>query len=405
MEKITIGVVGGGAAGMAAAIWAARSGAEVTILEHMDRVGKKILSTGNGKCNLTNQNLSSDYFHSENLEFADQILVQFGLEETIRFFLELGIYTKNRNGGLYPYSEQASAVLDVLRMELKKRKVSIQCGVKIKEIKAQKGFLIITENSRMHFDRVILASGSRAAAATGSDGSGYQFARAFGHKIIKPLPALTQLKSDAKWLKGTQGVRCDAKVSLYIEGQKRVEDRGELQLVEYGISGIPVFQISGLAARALDRGEKTDVLIDFLPDFSRDYLKSFLINRLQASPHKTMEEAFIGLFNKKMIPFLLKVSDFKMNDMACCFNDVQIEKLIQCMKECRISISETNGFQNAQTCTGGVDTHEISQYMESRLVPGLFFAGEVVDVDGLCGGYNLQWAWSTGYVAGKSAAK
>ena len=253
MSKRVI-VIGGGASGMTAAIFAARQGAAVTLLEHMDRVGKKILSTGNGKCNLTNRRMDASCYRSSAPEFPMEVLGRFGEPETEAFFEELGIVLKDRNGYLYPASGQASSVLDALREELSRLGVNIvtECGeAEVAAPGSGKGgnqeWTVLCKKGRFCSDALILAAGSKAAPSTGSDGSGYDLAKRLGHRIIRPLPALVQLRCREKFFKQISGVRADACVSIWADGERLAYDQGELQLTDYGISGIPVFQVSRFA--------------------------------------------------------------------------------------------------------------------------------------------------------------
>lgn len=408
--KRKIGIVGAGPAGMTAAIAAAERGADVTLFEQKERVGNKILVTGNGKCNLTNTNLKAEFYHGKHSEFAETILRRFSLRETIAFFTQIGIYTKNRNGGLYPHSEQASAVLDALRMELRRLNVNIQNNRRITEIRRDdtNGFIVKDSEGREEvFSRVILAAGSKASPKTGSDGSGYKLAKKMQISIIKPLPALTQLRSCEHWFKGVSGVRCDAWLRLYANGEEIAEERGELQLTDYGISGIPVFQLSGRAARALDQGFETVVKIHFLPEFEgmqdKSYLSDFIADRFK-NKDKTCEEALIGLFHKKLIAFFLREAGIRPQSPCDSLTQEKLLSLLEVITQCRVPIDRVNSFEHAQTCTGGIDTAELDGNLQVKKIPGLYVAGEIMDIDGACGGYNLQWAWSTGQIAGACAA-
>lgn len=403
-----IAVIGGGAAGMMAAITAAECGAAVTVFEHQDRVGRKILMTGNGRCNLSNLSYSGWEYYGEEPEFAKGVLSQFTANDTVSFFKRLGLLVKDKNGYLYPVSEQASAVLDVLRNELVKKKVKVKTNVSVQisfQEKEQK-FLLRYENGEGYYDMVILACGSRANPRTGSDGSGYGLAEAFGHKIIKPLPALVQLRCRENFFKGIAGVRCEAGLRLLTEKGLQAEERGELQLTDYGISGIPVFQFSRVAARALDAGEKVSVEIDFLPSLTTEVLGSFLREVLQREGNREcpVEEVLAGVIHKKLLMLILKENGIKGSRGSGSITAKETEAVLRTIKCFTVQVGATNPFDNAQVCCGGVDCSEIDGNCQSKKVPGLFFAGEIMDVDGICGGYNLQWAWSSGYVAGKSAA-
>lgn len=388
-------VVGGGASGFIAAIQAARNGASVTILEQNGKFGKKLLSTGNGKCNLTNTESYTGCYRSNTPDFASTVMFGFDVQQTIRFFMEIGIYTKNKNGYLYPHSEQASSVLDVLEMEARNLKIKLKTQEAVTEIipSGEGSFLVKTKTWEYPCDAVILACGSKASVIEGSNGSGYQLAADLGHKIIKPLPALTGVKGKDFYYGKWAGVRAGACVTLAINGYKMKQETGEVQLTDYGISGIPVFQLSRFAARALDEGCTISMFLDFLPEFDPQGLVTFLKSRRERNPYKNMRESLIGLFPEKLMDVLLMGAD-------------TIEELAKRIKSLEVPVKETLSFEHAQVCSGGVDCEEIEPMtMESRLVPGIYFCGELVDVDGACGGYNLQWAWSSGAVAGISASK
>lgn len=404
--KANVIVIGGGASGMMAAICAARNGSKVTILERMDRVGKKILSTGNGKCNYTNRNQDISNYHGADPAFISTILEQFDYFQTMRFFDKLGIMAKDKNGYIYPNSNQASSVLDVLRMEIFACNINVECGVKITSVeKKNQTFIVHTFLKDYEADSIIIATGSKAAPSTGSDGSGYDYVKSFGHKIKPVLPALVQLKSDQKFFKAIAGVRTDACVTLFVENNPMATDTGELQITDYGISGIPVFQVSRYASIALNEHKKVTAAINFFPEYDHDSLIKLLVNRFNLNKSKSTLDAMIGMINKKLITLFLKESGISSDIHAGKLGEREINRLAATMDNFKVNIVSTNSFENAQVCCGGVDTAEINPYtMESTLVRGLFFAGEIVDVDGACGGYNLQWAWSSGFVAGKNAS-
>lgn len=398
MKKQVI-IVGGGASGMAAGIQAAREGAAVTILEHTARPGKKLLSTGNGKCNLTNLNLSENAYRGADFRFIRQVLEAVNVEQTMDFFRGLGLALTDRNGYVYPNSGQASSVLDALRFELDHLGVSVVCDCKAEKI--SRDLTVATSLGKKKADAVILAAGSKAAPKTGSDGSGYELARGLGHHIIKPLPALVQLKCREGWYKQAAGVRTEGTVTLKIDGTVVCSDRGELQFTDYGISGIPVFQISRFAVRALSEGREAKALLDLFPAMEEASLKELLFKRVSALSYRPAEEFLNGMLNKKLTLILLKSAGIKGGNTGQ-IKRAQIEKLSSLMKSLPTDIIGSKDFDQAQVCSGGVDTKEVNpKTMESRLVKGLFLAGEILDVDGICGGYNLQWAWSSGILAGK----
>lgn len=396
-------IIGGGASGMAAAIMAARQGAEVTILEHMDRVGKKILSTGNGKCNLTNLFLEKDCYHCSQPGFPMDVLECFGVKDALDFFEGLGIVTKNKNGYIYPNSEQASAVLDLLRLELSRLQVKIMTGCQILKQPCRKGrrFLIQSNYGDVLGDALILATGSKAAPVTGSDGSGYCLAKSFGHRVITPLPALVQLRCAGKHFKQLSGVRCEAAVAL-VSGKKTLaRSMGEVQLTDYGISGIPTFQVSRFASVALARKQAVRAILDFLPAKSKMETERFLTERAMQMPYLKTGDFLVGVLHKKLSAVLLKLSGIPAEQMVAKTPKSAWSRLADQIKSFEAEVTATNSFEQAQVCCGGVDTRDVMpETLESRLVPGLYLTGELLDVDGICGGYNLQWAWSSGCLAG-----
>lgn len=402
----TVAVIGGGASGMMAAVTAASGGAHVILLEHKDRIGKKILSTGNGRCNFTNTHQEPICYHSEDPLFPWEVVERFNAQAVISFFLQLGVYSKNRNGYIYPNSDQASAVLDAFRMELDRLKVEIRTGIECREIRpGKKGFTILTDQEPVRADRVILCAGSKAAPATGSDGSGYDLAKKLGHRILPVLPALTALKCEEKFFKSIAGVRANGSVSIWSDGECIAKDTGEIQLTDYGISGIPVFQVSRYASQLLYEKKETDAMLDFMPDFTKAQTNAFLRARAQTRPDKSAEMFLIGLFHKKLCDLWIRLSKIPRQRKAGELTADEIACLTDLIKVFRVRIRETNSYDKAQVCCGGIDTREVDpETLESVYVPGLYFAGEILDVDGMCGGYNLTFAWASGYAAGRSAA-
>ena len=402
----TVAVIGGGASGMMAAVTAASEGARVILLEHKDRIGKKILSTGNGRCNFTNTHQEPICYHSEDPLFPWEVVERFNAQAVISFFLQMGVYSKNRNGYIYPNSDQASAVLDAFRMELDRLKVEIRTGIECREIRpGKKGFTILTDQEPVRADRVILCAGSKAAPATGSDGSGYDLAKKLGHRILPVLPALTALKCEEKFFKSIAGVRANGSVSIWSDGECIAKDTGEIQLTDYGISGIPVFQVSRYASQLLYEKKETDAVLDFMPDFTKAQTNAFLRARAQTRPDKSAEMFLIGLFHKKLCDLWIRLSKIPRQRKAGELTGDEIACLTDLIKDFRVRIRETNSYDKAQVCCGGIDTREVDPgTLESVYVPGLYFAGEILDVDGICGGYNLTFAWASGYVAGQAAS-
>lgn len=413
-------VAGGGASGLTAAIFAARGGNNVTILERNERVGKKILMTGNGKCNLTNMSGFRGKYYSSDEESLDKIygaLDDFGAEETRAFFEGMGLYTKEKKDGcVYPVSEQAAAVLDALRSECARLGVRTVTGCKAHDVKPLKNGGIVEalsidesgKSKRIEFkyDKLILATGGQAAPSSGSDGSGYRIAKAIGHSVVKPLPALVQLKCGGDFFKSVSGVRAQAGITLYIDGKKAAYDEGELQLTDYGISGIPVFQISHIAARALDDKDKCTAAINFLTYVKESDRDLFASKAADAKlyGYKGAAEILSGMAHKKIARMICKKNGLR---AEATLAEAGAEKVLRCIKELfdfRVEITGTNAFENAQVCSGGVPLREVNESFESKICKDVYMAGELLDCDGICGGYNLQWAWATGAIAGGSVS-
>ncbi len=408
-----IAIIGGGASGLVAAISSARKNARVTLFERNSRVGKKILMTGNGKCNLSNINLSSDMYYTGDRSFVMSALEKFGLNDSLMFFNGLGLLLTEKRGGIYPHSEQASAVLDALRFEADSVGVLVKCDCYVKDIKVSgKGFEINYDDSSSKqtgklsefFDRVIISTGGKAAPGTGSDGNGYELAKRLGHSVTKIYPALCGVKCEGDFWKSVAGVRCQA--SLIIENDVTGEgiSFGELQFTDYGISGIPVFQISRILAGMVDSQTRPVVDIDLVPDVDEGTLFNEITARVMLLPDRTAEQILCGILNKKIAACILKRIGMGANEF---FTDNK-EKLlgtVNTIKHFRVTVKGINSFDQSQTTAGGVPLNEINGFFESRFVPGLFITGEILDVDGVCGGYNLQWAWSSGYIAGEEAAQ
>ena len=402
-------IVGAGAAGLMAGISAARKGAKVLILEHMDSAGKKILVTGNGKCNFTNEKQGIAYYRGKNPAFVLPVFETFGLTETLKLFEELGVMPKSkRDGYYYPASGQASSVKEVLLMECRQRKVRIAYNVGLRFIRKESDvFVFDTKQGEFRSKTCIIATGGKAAKKTGSDGSGIPYIVGFGHKLTDIVPALVGLQGKQSFLPEIAGIRAENKIEIYIENEKIAEETGELQLIETGVSGIPIFQLSRYAAYGLLEGKPVYVLLDFLPEQTQEDTCAMLKLRFSVNgAGKTAKEALIGLFPEKLIGTLLKEAGIAPEIRAEKCSLEELKKLTSIIHHLRVDITGTKGFDAAQVTAGGVDTDEIEPAtMESKLVSGLYFAGEVVDVDGMCGGYNLQWAWSSGWVAGNHAAE
>ena len=400
-------VVGGGAAVMMAAISAKINGAEVVVLERNNRVGKKILATGNGRCNYTNINLSIDNYHGKNPKFAYSCLSKFGVAETLDFFERLGITPAiEEKGKVFPLSFQSSSVLDVLRFELEDLGVELLTDVFVIGInKGEKFELILEDGRKVYGDKVILATGGCAAPNTGSDGNGYTLAKSMGHSIVEVFPGLVQLKLEGDIFKQVDGVKFVGTAGLYVGNELIKEDRGDILFTNYGISGPPILQLSRTALEYLNNNKAIELKVSIIDRKTEKELFDYLIYRFGFMAKKTIEKGLIGLINKRLIPPILKEVNIDKNKQIAYLSNEEVRRLANILTDWRFNISGSKSFKDAQVTAGGINTDEIdSSTMESKLVEGLYFAGEIVDIDGDCGGFNLQWAWSSGYIAGENAS-
>ena len=400
-------VIGGGAAGLMAAINTARAGLKTAVIEHTKRIGNKILSTGNGKCNFTNLNMSEEMYLNSDKRFVKEIIEQFNENDTIDFFESIGVYHKDKNGYVYPHSETAASVQEALCLEIERLGVKVFLETSVKKIKKNDNDFLISCNDNEQSvvicsKTIILATGSKAASKTGSDGSGYELARQMKHTIVPVLPALCQLISSNKNCKLSSGVRSTGEVKLFIDNSRVADDLGEVQYTDYGISGIPVFQISRFAVKGISENKKVTACIDMVPDMQEYELIKKFNQRLKNESEKNILQFMSGLVNKKLIEMICRDLNINTTKPVQSLPPKLLAQVVKSLKNYKYDIKDYKGFENAQVCQGGINLKEISSKdMQSKIVPGFFIAGEVADVDGKCGGYNLQWAWSSGYVAAK----
>jgi predicted Rossmann fold flavoprotein len=398
-------VIGGGSAGMVAAIAAARAGATVTVLERMARVGKKLLATGNGRCNLTNAHLGPERFHGGNAAFVASALDRFGLEATLAFFRGLGIEPREEGAGkIFPRSGQASSVLDVLRHETARLGVETRCETDVVRLHSRgRAWEVVTPGETHACDAMVLATGGKASPQLGSNGSGYALARALGHRVVEPFPALTRIRVRSPFLKHLKGVK--------VEGLARLLDgpsaSGEILFTETGLSGPPILDLSRSAAERSRRREPAEIRLDVCPEIAAHELAALLRARFGGRSGVTAEFALVGFIHKRLIAAVLKAAGIADPAApAAAVDEPALRALAGVLKAWRFEVTGTDSWTEAQVTAGGIDTSEIDPVtLQSRKAPGLYLAGEVLDVDGDCGGYNLQWAWSSGFVAGEAAAR
>ena len=402
-------IIGGGASGLISAIYASKKGYNVTILEKNKVLGKKILLTGNGKCNYWNKSISLDNYNTDDKEKLNTILSNNNQKEIQNLFDTLGIIPKIRDNYYYPYSNQATSIQTALIKECQINKVKIITECEVTDIKKDNDiFIIKTSNGLYKTKKIIISTGSLAYPKTGSTGDGYEFAKNLGHKIIKPLPALVQLISTGQFLKEWQGIRSDVSVTLKENNKILKKEIGEIQLTDYGVSGICIFNLSSIASRKLSESKPISIEINFLHPFSiteeNDFI-NWMNKRNNTMKGRTISDLLDGVLNYKLINLILKLSNIKREDF---WNNLDKEKkklLADYLTKFTLNIEGTKSFDNAQTTTGGIPLQEINpNTMESTKCKDLYLTGEILNADGNCGGYNLAFAWITGMLAGKGAS-
>ncbi len=379
---------------------------KICIVEKNNRVGKKILTTGNGRCNLTNINAGVEDYHGKNPRFVTAALLKMNVYDTMDFFESIGIVSKIEDDGkVYPYSLQASSVTDALRFEIERCNVEVFCDTACREIKKKDdSFILYCANGKVfNAKRVIFSVGSMAGIKGDTTGS-YFVAENLGHKKTSLIPALVQLKTKDKKCASMKGVKVMATASAYVSDKMIRSEYGEVLFTEYGLSGPPVFSLSRVMSEGVSKGEKSEISLNLMPDKSVDDIYMHLLSRRK---DVSLENYLIGMMNKFVGIRLIKdITDEKLTSDATVLNDNILYKLATLITDWRFEISGTNSFESAQVVAGGIDTSQVNpSTMESRIVPGLYFGGEVLDIDGDCGGYNLQWAWSSGVLCGISAAE
>jgi len=398
---MVIGIIGGGASGMAAALAASvNEKAQVLIFERQARVGRKLQATGNGRCNLTNRNATPASYHGQRPDFASCALRKFPVSETLEWFRSMGLYTVTEESGkVYPYSDQANSVVDVLRFALQKENIRLISGTEITRVrKTDSGFELRTDQQSYTCDKLIIACGGLAGTKLGGSMSGYKLLRCLGHSCTRLRPALVQLKSDWNGCVSLKGVRANCHAEIYHDGKLHSQSIGELQFTDYGLSGPVIFEIS----RDVCQGAGQWICrLDFLPEMDEATLRAELSRRKGTA--LPAEELLTGILHNRLGRVLTAAAGIRAANCAD-LSEGQIDAVIHTVKALEVSLTDTLGMDSAQVTAGGIVTTEFDdQTMESRLIPGLYACGEVLDIDGDCGGYNLQWAWSSGRLAGESA--
>ena len=391
-----VGIVGAGASGLAAAIAAAKAGAKVIVWEHNKSVGKKILATGNGKCNYTNLLMNPDCFHLKEGAAPLQVIEDFGPEDAIAFFQELGVEPFSRDGYIYPKSEQAVAIAQALEVGVRRWGGEIVTEVSIAKIKREKnGWNVIAQDRQWNVDRIIIATGLKASPTTGSDGSFLTLIEQMGYQVKSPLPALCALYAQEKnFFKKVAGVRIKCGLDVSVDQNIVASEYGELQLTDYGLSGIPIFQVSGRVARAIFEKKKVEIIVHFVED------KSFLLERKERFEEESMGFFGNGIVNNKLWKAFLSQFAIAKEEKVMKVSKTKLNKLFDFLLSANFVIEKSATFDKAQVCTGGIALDDVDDNLMYRDIKSMYFAGEILDVDGICGGYNLQLAWTSGYIAG-----
>lgn len=416
-KKINIAVIGGGASGMTAALFASQNtNCEITLFERNEFVGKKLLSTGNGRCNLSNVSLKNIidlddygyYFRGSAMSMVKDSLIRFGYDDLISFFKSIGISCIERDGYVYPRSNQAASVRTAFEMALNnKDNIKVICNTKINKIeKNGNAYLIYYKKEKpLFFDKVIMCSGGNAYPKSGSDGTSFYLLDILGIPYNKMLPSLVECHT--KLLQNANGVRSSASIYLEVD-EKIVSEKyfGELQINKNGISGIVVFQVSGIAAKYISLGKSVYAIIDFLPDMKEVEIEALLNHNLKlCKPDDDIELIFNTIIPNQLIREVLDNANINSSLHVFDADDEIIYKIVKSLKYYKVKIDGVGDFDKAQCGTGGIDSNSLTPYFELKAYPNLFVCGEIVDVDGICGGYNLSWAFISGAIAGMEAAK
>lgn len=401
---MVIGIIGAGASGMMAALAAAENpNVQVILFERQARVGRKLQATGNGRCNLTNIHAGQTGYHGEDASFSRIALEKMDPGMTIQYFQDLGLFTVTEpSGKVYPYSDHANSVVDILRLALKKENITLYTGFEVEKVqRKENSFLVSGSEKQIVCDKLIVACGGIAGTKLGGSMSGYKLLSRFGHKATRLRPSLVQLKCSWGGVVALKGIRTRCGVQIFKDGALFAQSTGELQFTDYGLSGPVIFEVS----RDVCYGAgEWSAHLDLLPDWNRDEL----LIQLQNRRHRNVisDDFLTGILHNQLGRVLMKAAGISGNTDAGTLTDGQLQDILCAVKDFEITLTEPMGMENAQVTAGGVMTKDFSpETMESNLVPGLYACGEVLDIDGDCGGYNLQWAWSSGYLAGTSAGK
>ena len=398
-------ILGGGAAGLAACAALAGTNMRITLIERLDRVGKKIMAAGNGRCNLSNENMDAALY-GEAAPFVKALYEQIPAQDVLGFFSDLGLMTCSEDGRIYPRTMMASSVLDVLRAGCERENVTILTGQEVLSLTPSRrgGWSVQMESGEGIFAPVVLcAMGGSASPHLGTDGAGVRLLETLGHTASKQYPALVQLKCDHGALRSLKGIRVQAKLTLEVGGKPAASETGELLFADYGVSGVCVFQLSGLAAQSLGENKPVRLLVNLLPEI--EDAAAWLRERISAHPQQNALGLFTGVFPRLLSMALLKQAGISAEASVLDLSNKQLDALSQAIAAFPLPVTGTQGFKNAQVTRGGIALDEVDpKTMASRLYDGLYILGETLNVDGPCGGYNLHFAFASALAAAKAAA-
>lgn len=409
-KGLNIIIIGGGLSGVISAIFAKRKNKNnnVIILEKNEKICKKVLVSGNGRCNLLNKNLDIDRYHSDhfndNKKIIENIFKKNNDKKILNFFEDLGIlFKEEKDGKIFPTTDNANSIVDVLLYELNKLNIKVFLNSEVKEIKKENNiFYIKTNNNIFSADKVVISTGGCAYPQIGTTGDGYIFAQSFNHKIIKPFPSVVPLIIDCNYLKKISGIKFDGNAKIIFNNNIISENRGDILFTDYGISGLSIISISRYATELLNKNVKNKLFlsIDFLPNLNEEKLQKHIINIKNLNKDKDIKFLLLGLMNPKLINYIFIDNKINLNKKLIDLDTGDIKKIIDILKNTKYKITGDKGFKFSQVTAGGVNLKEVSNNLESKKIDNLFFTGEVLDVDGDCGGFNLMWAFASGATVG-----
>ncbi len=408
MSLSSIAIIGGGAAGLMAALSAARMGADVTIYEHNPSVGKKILASGNGRCNIINTTANANDYFGTDPDFVSYALEQLPFINFVTFCHSIGLLLDiKEDGRCYPLSNEAKSVLFSFSASIKEAGVKVLTDKKVISItKTQNHFIVHTQDEKKTYDKVLIATGSQAAPQLGASDDGYRFASSFGHTIVPTYASLVQLHLNSKMHHKMAGVKTFAEVTLYINNKEVQKVQGDILFASYGISGLAILDISQKASLALLNHQKVMLSINLLPRFTSQQLSNILHQLITAVPNHALETVLGSLIPAKTVPYLCESAVVNPAKTVSLLTPKEISTLVGLIGEWKFEVNDTHGFKHAEVSGGGVATVDVNtKTMESKLVKGLYFAGEVLDIVGRRGGYNFNFAWASGMIAGRQMAK